>query len=96
MTSLSIFQFPFLALLLIASSILDYKTSLAKTALGNSRKFMLVNTPNIEKIPEYILVQKTGEKQTLIQLETIKENVPEVQKKKGNRNLVRSVFNSAV
>ena len=92
MATLPIFQFPFLASLLIACSILDYKTSLAKTALGNSRKFMLVNTPNIEKIPEYLVVQKTGEKQTLIQLETIKENVPKVQKQKGNRNLVWSVF----
>ena len=93
MTTLPIFQFPFLASLLIAYSILDYKTSLAKTALGNSRKFMLVNTPNIKKIPEYLVVQKTGEKQTLIQLETIKENMPKVQKQKGIRILVQLVFN---
>ena len=88
-----IFQFPLLALLFIAFSILDYKKILAKTALGNSRKFMLVKTPNIEKIPEYLVVQKTGEKQTLIQLETIKENMPKVQKQKGIRILVQLVFN---
>ena len=93
MATLPIFQFPFLASLLIAYSILDYKTSLAKTALGNSRKFMLINTPDIEKIPEYLVVQKTGGKQALIQLETIKESVPKVQKQKGNRILVWSVFN---
>ena len=61
------------------------KNVLAKSNLDKSEKFMLVKTPDIQNIPDYLLVEKPGGKQSLIKVEGEREDDQLIANRNKNR-----------
>ena len=83
MINLVHFHMPIIALFSTMAFILKDANVLAKTSQEQSGKFMLVKTPDREKLPDFLVVEKQGGRKSLIKVDTKPENEQIHQKHRG-------------
>ena len=69
----------------IISFILINKNPSAATVNGASKKFMLVETPDSKKTPDFLVVEQTDGKKSLIKFNGETENDQNAQREAGNK-----------
>ena len=76
-------HFLIIALFSTIAFILNDANVSAKTLQEQSGKFMLVKTPDREKLPDFLVVEKQGGRKSLIKVDTKPENEQIHQKHRG-------------
>ena len=73
--------------------ILINKNSSAATVNGALKKFMLVETPDSKKAPDFLVVEKTDDKKSLIKVDGKTGNYKNAESRGGNKkfNTIKSL-----
>ena len=77
-------RFLFTSLLLVSLLILNNKHTSASTIKEDARNFMMVETPEHDKIPDFLLVEKPDGRTSLIEIDADEGNKTIIDRSIGN------------